>query len=91
MFDWDEDNLRHVAEHGVEPEEAEQVLDNDPVDGGYQQHTTEERYINIGVTDAQRVLVVITTWRGDLLRVVTAYPASQSVREFYASERRGNA
>lgn len=91
MFEWDDHNLMHVAKHGVEPEEAEQVLGNDPVDGGTQQHSTEERHINIGVTDALRVLVVITTWRGELLRVVTAYPAPLAVREFYASERSGNA
>jgi hypothetical protein len=32
MFDWDEDNLRHVAEHDVEPSEAEEVGTNDPLD-----------------------------------------------------------
>jgi hypothetical protein len=32
MFDWDEANLRHVAEHDVEPFEAEEVVINDPLD-----------------------------------------------------------
>lgn len=33
-FDWDEANIRHVARHSVLPEEAEQVILNDPVDVG---------------------------------------------------------
>jgi len=42
LFDWD-DNIRHVAEHGVTPEEAEQVLINDPADGGVQNQDGEDR------------------------------------------------
>ena len=30
LFDWDESNINHIALHGVTPEEAEQVLQNDP-------------------------------------------------------------
>ena len=30
-FDWDHHNIAHIARHGVTPEEAEQVLANDPV------------------------------------------------------------
>jgi hypothetical protein len=33
-LDWDEANLGHVARHSVLPEEAEQVILNDPVDLG---------------------------------------------------------
>ena len=35
-FDWDDANMSHIAEHGVTPEEAVQVLENDPVDLDYQ-------------------------------------------------------
>lgn len=31
-FEWDNANISHVAEHEVEPEEAEQVILNRPVD-----------------------------------------------------------
>ena len=30
-FDWDEANIGHMARHSVIPEEAEQVIFNDPV------------------------------------------------------------
>jgi len=87
MFDWDEANLGHVARHGVSREEAEQVISNDPVDGWRQVQDGEERFMQIGVTNAMRVLVVIITWRGDLVRVVSAFPAPPGLRNFYASAR----
>jgi uncharacterized DUF497 family protein len=87
VFDWDEENIRHIAEHGITPDEAEQVLRNDPADGGVQSSEGEERFVEVGVTDALRVLVVITTYRGALIRVVTAYPATPAFRNFYAREK----
>ncbi len=87
MFDWDEANVRHIARHGVTPEEAEQVLNNAPSDPVFQMYKDEERYFQYGVTDAYRVLVVVTTWRGDLIRIVTAYPAPPAIRQRYLRER----
>ncbi len=29
-FWWDEDNIEHIANHGVEPYEAEEVIDDSP-------------------------------------------------------------
>jgi uncharacterized DUF497 family protein len=31
MFEWDQNNLRKIRAHGIEREEAEQSLANDPV------------------------------------------------------------
>ncbi len=89
MFDWDEENIRHVAEHDVTPDEAEQVLLNDPADGGSQNVDGEERYVDVGVTDAMRLLVVITTARGELTRVVTVYEPRPAVRDLYFRGRKG--
>ena len=83
MFDWDDENRAHIARHGVTPEEAEQVLANAPLDGGVQDHDGEDRFVEVGMTDAMRLLVVITTPRGALTRVVTAFPAPPGARRFY--------
>jgi hypothetical protein len=32
LFDWDDANILHVAEHDVTPEEAEEVILRDPLD-----------------------------------------------------------
>lgn len=75
MFEWDDDNREHVRRHGVEPEEAEEVLD-DPGARLLDVHTVggEWRATMIGVTASGRRLIVVVTPRGAATRVVTAYP-----------------
>lgn len=64
MFDWDDANRKHVADQGVTPSEAEEIIANDPLDLELQLINGEERLLQIGETNALRVLVVVTTWRG---------------------------
>jgi uncharacterized protein len=87
MFLWDSANIGHVAKHNVSPEEAEQVIINNPVDLEIQFRNGEERIAHIGETAAGRVLIVIATMRQDLIRVVTAYPANRAMRKFYLAQR----
>jgi len=86
-FDWDEANRGHIAQHGIKPEEAEQVIANRPVDTKVQLRGGEERYLQVGETDAGRILVVVTTWRGSMARVVTAFAANQRMRIFYEEHK----
>jgi hypothetical protein len=53
-FDWDEANVGHLARHSVLPEEAEQVIHNNPVDLGMEIIEREERYLNLGATLSSR-------------------------------------
>jgi uncharacterized DUF497 family protein len=82
-FDWDEANLSHIALHDVMREEAEAVVLNNPLDLDYSDWDSEERFRQVGETLAGRVLVVITTERGTLIRVVTAYPPSAFLKGVY--------
>lgn len=86
-FDWDEANIAHIAEHDVVPQEAEEVIKNNPVDLEEQKRNGEIRLVQMGETADRRVLIVVTTWRGCKLRVVTAFPANRGYREFYAEQR----
>jgi len=86
-FDWDEANVGHLARHSVLPEEAEQVILNDPVDLGLEIFEREERYLNLGSTLQGRVLLVVTTWREDRVRVVTAFEPIRRLVQFYYQER----
>ena len=86
-FDWDETNIGHVARHSVLPEEAEQVILNDPVDLGMEIVEGEERYLNLGATVHHRILLVVTTWREDRVRVVTAFEPIKRLIQFYYQER----
>ena len=82
-FDWDKANTEHVALHGVKPEEAEQALENDPVDLDYEVVEAEDRWTSIGHTDRQRVLKLVWTLRGDAVRVVTALDGSKNEARAY--------
>jgi len=87
-FDWDADNVAHIARHGVQPADAEQALLNDPVTLQYAvTGSGEERWVGVGPTDAGRLLVVVWTMRASLVRVVTAYPASGRLRGAYAKAK----
>ena len=84
-FDWDAENLQHIAGHDVTADEAEYVLTHFTVELEYQDwHATEERLQEVGVTASGRFLVVLTTLRGMRIRVVTAYNApSYAVQEYF--------
>jgi uncharacterized protein len=86
-FDWDEANVRHLTRHRVLPDEAEHVILNDPVDLGMEIVKGEDRHLNLGSTATGRVLLVVTTWREDRVRVVTAFEPIKRLIQFYYEER----
>ncbi len=90
MFEWNYDNLLHIAKHGVSASEAEEVILNDPIELRFEIRNGEERHSQVGETVGGRVLVVVVTWRGHDIRVVTAYPAPKLLRVFYLNQKRGS-
>ena len=87
LFDWDNGNIEHIALHGITPEEVEQGIENDPLDVGVVLRNGEMRTVHLGETDAGKVLVVITTERDNMFRVVTARPAKRKERAFYSKHK----
>ena len=85
MFVWDPANIEHVARHGVLPEEAEQVIQNNPLDIERQIRNGEERILHLGETAAGRVLFVVATLREEMIRVITAFPADRRSRKIYSA------
>ena len=86
-FNWDSANIEHIARHNVTPEEAEQVVQNDPFDAPAAIRNGETRTLHLGETDAGRVLVVVVTERTIMYRVVTARPAKKKERAFYSKHK----
>jgi len=85
-FDWNAANRSHIAAHGIAAEEAEQVIQNGPIDITLQNRGGEWRLVQLGETDQHRLLVV-TTWRGNKVRVVTAFSANQRMKKIYREHR----
>ena len=87
MFDWDEANIAHIAEHNVLPHEAEEAATFKPVALYAALRNGEERFVQIGKTHAGRVLLIVTTPRNDRTRVITAHDVDLSKRRSYALRR----
>jgi uncharacterized protein len=87
MFHWNDANITHIAQHGVTPAEAEQIILNGPIDLEFSHRSKELRVAQIGETDKGRILVVVSTWRSGLIRVITAYPAKKRLRILYAAQK----
>ncbi len=90
MFDWDSANSDHIARHRVTPEEAEQVVLNEPLDLELTLRNGEQRIVQVGETDAGRILVVVTTMRAKRIRVVTAYPAGSRLMQLFQQAKGGS-
>jgi uncharacterized DUF497 family protein len=87
QFLWDNGNINHIALHGITPEEAEQVIENDPLDAGTAFRNGESRTLHLGETDAGRVLLVVLTEREGMYRVVTARPSRREERDIYSKHK----
>lgn len=86
-FAWDDANRSHLARHGVDPEEAEQVHANQPYEIEQTTVGGEPRLLALGETDEGRVLFLVTTEREGRVRPVTAWPAKKKHRETYRTWR----
>jgi len=86
-FDWDESKAQaNLAKHGVTFDEAKSIF-ADPfyVDFYDPDHSDEEeRYIIIGQSQRQRLLVVSYTERQQQVRLISAREATRREKQAYA-------
>lgn len=85
-FEWDPRKAaENLAKHRVSFEEAASVF-NDPLAYTFADpdHSVgEERQLTFGISSAGRLLAVISTERGDALRIVSARKATRHERGIY--------
>ena len=90
QFEWDPHKAaRNLQDHGVSFEDAASVF-GDPLAGTIPdpEHSTEEpRFITIGVTPAQRLIVVVHTDRADRIRIISARRATRAEKKRYEEGR----
>lgn len=83
-FQWDEGNSsKNWTRHRVSQTEAEQVFLNRPLVVVGAPFNGEARQFAFGHTDAERLLTVVFTVRGSLLRVISVRPMSRRERRGY--------
>lgn len=86
IFEWDENKAeKNERKHGVSFEEAESVFyDPRSLTIPDPEHSdTELRFIDIGASNYDRILVVVYTEREDRIRLISARPASRKERKLY--------
>lgn len=84
-YEWNPDKARtNQRKHRIDFADAVAVFSDDqaitiPDD----EHSTEERYGTIGIDAFGRILVVIFTWRGDRIRLISARKATRHEQVAY--------
>jgi uncharacterized DUF497 family protein len=89
QFEWDELKAdRNAIKHGVSFEEAKTVFaDSNSVTIGDLEHSIDEdRYIDIGISDRDRLLVVVYTERGDSIRIISSRCATNREIRIYEQD-----
>ncbi|MFH1672165.1 MAG: BrnT family toxin [Pseudomonadota bacterium] len=92
-FDWDEGNfLKNWEKHSVTASECEQIFFNHPlVTVTDKKHSEKEsRFYVLGHTDSGRLLFLVFTVRGTLIRVISARDMSRKERKAYESYEEKN-
>jgi uncharacterized DUF497 family protein len=82
-FDWDPDNLQHIARHGIDRKEAEEAVLIEPLEADVQSHESEERVLCFGRTKSGRLLTILYTERRGKIRAVTAYEMTKPQQQMY--------
>ena len=91
IFEWDpQKNRSNIEKHGVSFEEASTVFQDtlsltidDPLHS-----IDEERLILVGMSQKNRILVVVHTEREDNIRIISARKTNRKERDYYESNEK---
>ena len=87
MFEWDKNKSKgNEAKHGISFADTFGVFEDPNALTIDQIVKNEERHITIAMDAFGRLLVVVYTWRGDKIRIISARKATRSEVKQYESE-----
>ena len=88
-YEWDAAKATaNLRKHAVDFADAVYVLEDDLALTMEDPHEGEERrWLSIGMDGLGRILVVVYTWRGDTIRLISARPAMVWERLQYEEKR----
>jgi hypothetical protein len=89
-FEWDPQKAElNTRKHGVTFDEADTVFNDQMfITLLDEEHSTdEERYITIGLSNKQRLLLVAHTERENRIRIISARKATKNEENFYQETR----
>jgi uncharacterized DUF497 family protein len=85
-FEWDYlKAARNLQKHDVDFADAVTALDDAPAISIREETSAEERFVTLSTDALGRLLVVVYTWRGDRIRVISARKATPREGRQYVS------
>jgi uncharacterized protein len=88
-YEWDPAKAEaNRAKHGVRFADAVAVFSDERALTLEDPHPEEDRYVTLGMDAFARVLVVVYTWRGEVIRLISARKATRGERAQYAKGER---
>jgi uncharacterized DUF497 family protein len=87
-YEWDESKARaNLRDHSIDFADAATVFDDDLALTVPNDTAPEERYDTLGMDAMGRLLVVVYTWRGDRIRIISARKATETEHRNYDKVR----
>ena len=76
--EWDPAKARaNLRKHGVRFADATSALEDAEAVSVREEGADEERWVSVGMDSLGRILVVVYTWRGERVRLISARPATR--------------
>ena len=86
-YEWDPDKAKsNYKKHGVKFADAVAVFEDENAVTIEDEHENENRFITIGRDFLRRILVVVYTFRGIVIRMISARKATARERQEYEEQ-----
>ena len=87
-YQWDANKAKsNQKKHGVKFADAVSVFEDENAITIEDEHETESRFITIGRDILLRILVVVYTFRGHIIRIISARKATTRERKTYEEQK----
>ena len=88
-YQWDPNKAAsNLDKHGIDFADAVGVFEDEWALTLKEEYVEDEqRFVTMGIDFLGRVLVVVYTYRGDIIRLISARPATRSERRAYERKR----
>ena len=89
-FQWDREKARrNLAKHGLSFKEGAEAVDSEgPIERLDADHSEEEeRWLLLGTTESDRLVVVSYTMRGDDVRIISVRSPTRQERDAFGQRR----
>ncbi len=84
MYQWDNNKAAaNLRKHGIDFADAVFVFSDDLAITISDERSNEERFVTIGIDALGRALVVVYTYRGTEIRLISARSATRQERQHY--------